>query len=212
MTASPSRDLNGLRVSRETSEKLENFSVLFQKWAKSINLVAPSTLSDFWQRHIADSAQIFQLFPGPKRWVDLGSGGGFPGIITAIFLAELGDGWVHLVESNNKKAAFLRVALHETGARGSVHPIRIADAAKVIPECDAISARALADLPQLLDYCTPWMMTDRKPHAFFHKGRDYQQEVDKAVGRFQFDLVKHRSVVEPDSVVLEIANLSRKNQ
>jgi len=212
MTASPSRDLNGLRVSRETSEKLENFSVLFQKWAKSINLVAPSTLSDFWQRHIADSAQIFQLFPGPKRWVDLGSGGGFPGIITAIFLAELGDGWVHLVESNNKKAAFLRVALHETGARGSVHPIRIEDAAKVIPECDAISARALADLPQLLDYCTPWMMTDRKPHAFFHKGRDYQQEVDKAVGRFQFDLVKHRSVVEPDSVVLEIANLSRKNQ
>lgn len=212
MNTSPSRELNGLRVSRETSEKLEYFAALFQKWAKSINLVAPSTLSDFWQRHIADSAQIFELFPGPKRWVDLGSGGGFPGIITAIFLAELGDGWVHLVESNNKKAAFLRVALTETGARGSVHAIRIEEANTIIPECDAISARALADLPQLLDYCMPWMMADRKPHAFFHKGRDYQQEVDKAVGRFQFDLVKHRSVVEPDSVVLEIANLSRKNQ
>lgn len=212
MNTSPSRELNGLRVSRETSEKLEHFAALFQKWAKSINLVAPSTLSDFWQRHIADSAQIFELFPGPKRWVDLGSGGGFPGIITAIFLAELGDGWVHLVESNNKKAAFLRVALTETGARGSVHAIRIEDAITIIPECDAISARALADLPQLLDYCMPWMMADRKPYAFFHKGRDYQQEVDKAVGRFQFDLVKHRSVVEPDSVVLEIANLSRKNQ
>lgn len=212
MIASPSPELNGLRVSRETSEKLEHFATLFQKWAKSINLVAPSTLSDFWQRHIADSAQIFQLFPGPKRWVDLGSGGGFPGIITAIFLAEVGDGWVHLVESNNKKAAFLRVALTETGARGSVHPIRIEEAVKIIPECDAISARALADLPQLLDYCAPWMTTDRKPHAFFHKGRDYQQEIDKAVGRFHFDLVKHRSVVEPDSVVLEIANLSRNNQ
>lgn len=212
MTASPSLDLNGLRVSRETSQRLEHFATLFQKWAKSINLVAPSTLSDLWQRHIADSAQIFQLFPGPKRWVDLGSGGGFPGIITAIFLAELGDGWVHLVESNNKKAAFLRVALQETGARGSVHPIRIENAAQVIPECDAISARALAELPQLLDYCATWMVTDRKPHAFFHKGRDYQQEVDKAVGRFHFDLVKHGSVVEPDSVVLEIANLSRKNQ
>ncbi|MEK1933034.1 MAG: 16S rRNA (guanine(527)-N(7))-methyltransferase RsmG [Pararhizobium sp.] len=212
MTASPSLDLNGLRVSRETSQKLEHFATRFQKWAKSINLVAPSTLSDLWQRHIADSAQIFQLFPGPKRWVDLGSGGGFPGIITAIFLAELGDGWVHLVESNNKKAAFLRVALHETGARGSVHPIRIENAAQVIPECDAISARALAELPQLLDYCAAWMVTDRKPHAFFHKGRDYQQEVDKAVGRFHFDLVKHGSAVEPDSVVLEIANLSRKKQ
>ena len=212
MITSPSRELNGLRVSRETSEKLEHFASLFQKWAKSINLVAPSTLNDLWQRHIADSAQIFQLFPGPKRWVDLGSGGGFPGIITAILLAELDGGWVHLVESNNKKAAFLRVALTETGARGSVHPIRIEEAIKTIPECDAISARALADLPQLLDYCAPWMTTDRKPRAFFHKGRDYQQEIDKAVSRFQFDLVKHRSVVEPDSVVLEIANLSRNNQ
>jgi 16S rRNA (guanine527-N7)-methyltransferase len=212
MIASPSRELNGLRVSRETSDRLEHFASLFQKWAKSMNLVAPSTLSDLWQRHIADSAQIFQLFPGPKRWVDLGSGGGFPGIITAIFLAELGDGWVHLVESNNKKAAFLRVALVETGARGSVHPIRIEDAVGAIPQCDAISARALADLGQLLDYCSPWMSAGNKPRAFFHKGRDYQLEVDKAVSRFRFDLVKHASVVEPDSVVLEIANLSRKTQ
>ncbi|WP_438751184.1 16S rRNA (guanine(527)-N(7))-methyltransferase RsmG [Pararhizobium sp. O133] len=212
MIASPSRELNGLRVSRETSERLDYFCALFQKWAKSINLVAPSTLGDVWQRHIADSAQIYQLFPGPKRWVDLGSGGGFPGVITAIFLAELNDGWVHLVESNNKKAAFLRVALNETGARGSVHPIRIESAPAVIPFCDAISARALAELPLLLEYCAPWMTAAGKPSAFFHKGRDYQQEVDKAVGRFQFDLINHTSVVEPDSVVLEIANLSRKIQ
>lgn len=102
MIASPHHELNGLRVSRETSERLAHFASLFQKWAKSINLVAPSTISDMWQRHIADSAQIFQLCSGPKRWVDLGSGGGFPGIITAIFLAELSDGWVHLVESNKK--------------------------------------------------------------------------------------------------------------
>ncbi|MBW9065492.1 16S rRNA (guanine(527)-N(7))-methyltransferase RsmG [Rhizobium herbae] len=212
MIASPSRELNGLRVSRETSEKLEHFAFLFQKWAKSINLVAPSTLNDLWQRHIADSAQIFQLCPGPIRWVDLGSGGGFPGIITAILLAELDGGWVHLVESNNKKAAFLRVALTETGARGSVHPIRIEEAIKIIPECDAISARALADLPQLLDYCAPWMTSDRQARAFFHKGRDYQQEIDKAVSRFHFDLIKHTSVIEADSVILEIANLSRNNQ
>lgn len=212
MKTSPSLELNGVRVSRETSERLVHFSQLFQKWARTINLVAPSTLDDLWQRHIADSAQIYQLSPGPKRWVDLGSGGGFPGIVTAILLRDCEDGWVHLVESNNKKAAFLRVALNETGARGSVHAIRIEDAPQVIPECDAISARALADLSQLLEYCGPWMMTERAPRAFFHKGRDYQQEVDKAVGRFQFDLVKHRSVIEPDSVVLEVANLSRKHQ
>ncbi|HTO31396.1 MAG TPA: 16S rRNA (guanine(527)-N(7))-methyltransferase RsmG, partial [Pararhizobium sp.] len=110
------------------------------------------------------------------------------------------------------KAAFLRVALNETGARGSVHPIRIESAPASIPSCDAISARALADLPLLLEYCAPWMTMAGKPPAFFHKGRDYQQEVDKAVGRFQFDLIKHTSVIEPDSVVLEIANLSRKIQ
>lgn len=205
--------LNGLRVSRETVEKLEHFASLFQKWARSINLVAPSTLGDLWQRHILDSLQLYQLSPAPKTWVDLGSGGGFPGVITAICLSEAENGWVHLVESNNKKAAFLRVALRETGARGSVHPIRIEAAPAEIPNCDAISARALADLSQLLDLCAPWMLMEgSKTVAFFHKGRDYQQEVDKAVSRFQFDLLKHASVVEPDSVVLEIANLSRRTK
>ena len=210
MNTSPAVALNGLRVSRETSNKIEHFATLFQKWAKSINLVAPSTVSDLYSRHIADSAQIFQLLPEPKRWLDLGSGGGFPGVITAILLTELNGGWVHLVESNNKKAAFLRVALAETGARGSVHPVRIEEAAKIIPECDAISARALAELPLLLDYVSPWMVKQPDVRAFFHKGRDYQQEIDKAVGRYAFDLVKHASVIEADSVVLEIANLSRK--
>ncbi|HEV7309303.1 16S rRNA (guanine(527)-N(7))-methyltransferase RsmG [Ensifer sp.] len=213
MKTSPIDVLNGLRVSRETHERLDHFARLFQKWAKSINLVAPSTVEDLWGRHIVDSLQLAQLAPGPKTWVDLGSGGGFPGVITAIYLSEFADGWVHLVESNNKKAAFLRVALAETGARGSVHPIRIEEAGAVVPLADAISARALADLSLLLDYSSPWLMAqERKAVAYFHKGRDYQREIDKAVGRYGFDLVKHQSVVEPDSVVLEIANLSRKVQ
>lgn len=209
MNASPPIVINGLRVSRETNEKLDHFATLFQKWAKTINLVAPSTLKDLRQRHITDSAQIYAHFPGPKTWLDLGSGGGFPGIITAILMAEHQEGWVHLVESNKKKAAFLRVALSETGARGSVHPQRIEAMPDIVPECDAISARALAELPHLLDFCAPWMLAHPNTRAFFHKGRDYQQEVDKAISRYHFDLVKHRSSVEPDSVVLEIAHLSR---
>ncbi len=204
--------LNGSRVSRETAERLQHFSMLFQKWAKAINLIAQSTLGELWTRHISDSAQIYQLSAGPKRWLDLGSGGGFPGIITAIYLAEINDGWVHLVESNNKKAAFLRIALAETGARGSVHPVRIEDSRNIISTCDAISARALADLDLLLDYAAPWMLNNVNVSAFFHKGRDYQQEINKAVGRWQFDLVKHKSVIEPDSVILEITRLSRKTQ
>ena len=201
--------LNGKSVSRETQQRLEHFANLFQKWAKSINLVAPSTFNELWTRHIADSAQIFQLSPGPKYWMDMGSGGGFPGIITAIFLAELGDGWVHLVESNQKKAAFLRVALNETSARGTVHPVRIEAAEDVVPSCDRISARALADLDHLLFYSSKRMIGNETT-AFFHKGRDYVAEINKARGGWDFDLVQHPSVVEPDSVILEISNLRRR--
>lgn len=203
-------ELNGVRVSRETQERLQHFSTLFQKWAKSINLVAPSTKDDLWNRHIADSAQIFQLAPVAKTWIDLGSGGGFPGVITAIFLADLGDGWVHLVESNNKKAAFLRAALSETGARGSVHAVRIEEAPALVPSCDLISARALADLDLLLEYMAPWMTADKNIRAYLHKGRDYGSEIDKARGRWNFDLVKHTSVIQRDSVILEINNLQSK--
>jgi 16S rRNA (guanine527-N7)-methyltransferase len=202
-------ELNGRRVSRETEQRLKDFVSLFQKWAKSINLTAPSTLEDAWRRHVADSAQIFQLQDQPKTWIDLGSGGGFPGVITAIFLAEIGDGWVHLIESNHKKAAFLRTALRETGARGSVHPIRIEDAPAAVPDCDFISARALADLDQLFAYINPWAAKNEKLRAYLHKGRDYRAEIAKAHGRWTFDLVEHGSAVEQDSVILEIFNLRR---
>jgi 16S rRNA (guanine527-N7)-methyltransferase len=202
--------LGNLDVSRETVDRLNNFVALFQKWAKTINLVAPSTMTEVWGRHIADSAQIYALHPGPCIWVDLGSGGGFPGIVTGILLADVGDGWVHLVESNNKKAAFLRTAILETGARASVHPIRIEDAPVAIGHCDAISARALADLDMLMDFGMPWAERNPDLKFFLHKGRDYQREIDKALGRWRFDLIKHASIVEPDSVVLELSQLSRQ--
>lgn len=206
------RALGDLNVSRETMDRLATFVSLFQKWARTINLVAPSTLSETWSRHIVDSVQISALHPGPRNWVDLGSGGGFPGIVTGILLAGVGDGWVHLVESNNKKAAFLRAAILETGARASVHAIRIEDAPAAIDRCDAISARALADLDLLMEFGLPWAERNADLRFFLHKGRDYQREIDKALGRWRFDLVKHASIVEPDSVVLELSNLSRKPQ
>jgi 16S rRNA (guanine527-N7)-methyltransferase len=141
--------------------------------------------------------------------VDLGSGGGFPGIVTAIFLAELRDGWVHLVESNHKKAAFLRTVLRETDARGSIHAVRIEDAHAEINVCDSVSARALAELDLLLEYSAPWMAERGHTRALFHKGRDYLREIEKARGRWLFDLIEHRSAVERESVILEISNLRR---
>lgn len=198
--------LNGKRVSRETHERLEHFSELFLRWCRRINLVAPSTVAELWRRHIADSAQIFQLRPHPATWIDLGSGGGFPGIITAILMNEVEGGWVHLVESNQKKAAFLRVALMETMAKGSVHAIRIEEAPKHIETCDFVSARALASVDLLFRYSYPWLSSGRTT-AFFHKGRDYQKELEKARSEWQFDLVEHRSAVEMDSTILEVSHL-----
>jgi len=204
--------MNGKGVSRETTQRLEHFATLFQKWAQTINLVAPSTLGELWSRHIKDSLQIYHLSPGPSQWADLGSGGGFPGIVTAICLAELGDGWVHLVESNNKKAAFLRTALRETGARGSVHPVRIETAPELIPHCDRISARALADLDTLFAFIEPWAGRNADLKAFLHKGRDYRREIEVSNRRWKFDLLEHGSVVEKDSVILEISGLTRRSE
>ena len=202
--------INGQSVSRETQERLEHFVELFKKWNATTNLVAPSTLPELWSRHIADSAQIFHLSPQYRTWVDLGSGGGFPGIITAILLAEQQDGWVHLVESNNKKAGFLRVALKETGARGSVHPVRIETAPSLVGPCDAVSARALAELDALFDYIHPWVVLNGELRSYLNKGRDYEAEVQKARIRWDFDLIRHQSSIEASSVVLEISDLRRK--
>lgn len=205
-----SLQLDGLRVSRETNAKLAEFANLFQKWAKVINLVAPSTAGDLWRRHIADSAQLFALNPLPVTWVDLGSGGGFPGIITGILLSELQDGWVHLVESNNKKASFLRNAILQTGARATVHAVRIEEAPKLISRCDAISARALADLAALCGFAKPWADASPELRLFLHKGRDYAREVHDAHRSWSFDLIEHESQIERESVILEISNLTPK--
>lgn len=195
-------------VSRETMERLDHFVGLFSKWSKSVNLVAPSTLPDIWNRHVADSLQIFSLNPGPNRWLDLGSGGGFPGIITAIMLLQTEGGYVDLVESNHKKAAFLRMALIETGARGTVHAIRVEEAGLRLSGQRAISARALAELDTLLSMTLSW--TASGAQAWFHKGRDYSREIEKARRSWTFDLIEHRSKVDAESVILQIDRVQRR--
>lgn len=93
-------------VSRETADRLIAFEDLFRKWSKAINLASPSTLADLWNRHILDSAQLFPLAKEATRWLDIGSGGGFPGIVTACFLAERSGGCIDLVESAGKRLPF----------------------------------------------------------------------------------------------------------
>lgn len=191
-------------VSRETVEDLIGFEQLFKKWSKAINLASPNTLDTLWERHILDSVQVFNLAPEAKKWLDLGSGGGFPGVVLAILLKETG-GAIRLVESNSKKSAFLRNALAQFHVPGQVVNARIESCYEQIQIPDIITARALASLDKLFDLTKPWMTKGAK--ALFQKGRDYQREIDESLKNWQFDLIKHDSVIEADSVILEISNL-----
>lgn len=200
-----------ISVSRETEERLAIYADLVRKWQSSINLISPKTLPDLWTRHILDSLQLFALRREPAVWMDMGSGAGFPGLVTAICLAEAGEGWVHLVESNNKKAAFLRQAISKTGARASVMPVRIDAAARNLPEIEAISARALAPLTDLLSHAAPFAERNPAIQLWFHKGLDYAEEVRSARDLWVFDLVEHKSQFQDGSVILEIGNLKKFN-
>ncbi len=111
-------------VSRETLMLLESYVEHLQHWQKTTNLVAPSTLSQIWSRHIVDCAQLLALQPQARHWLDLGSGGGLPGLVLACQLKELG-GSVDLIESNSKKAAFLRHVATSLNLPARVHAERI---------------------------------------------------------------------------------------
>ena len=198
-----------VNVSRETWARLRQYGDIVRKWQKTINLISPTTVSDLWDRHVLDSLQIWALDPKPKTWLDMGSGAGFPGIVTAICLAEHGSGWIYLIESNQKKAAFLRNVIVETGARASVHPVRVADAFDIAPEIEAISARALASLDDLLEMSEPWFKQNQNLSTYLHKGRDYQLEIELARSRWDFNLVKYDSQIQDGSVILQIDGLKR---
>jgi 16S rRNA (guanine527-N7)-methyltransferase len=202
--------LDGLvDVSRETADRLERFVALLRKWQTAENLVAPETLPSVWKRHVADSAQLAKIFPDARVWLDLGSGAGFPGIVLAILLAESPDGIVHLVESNQRKCAFLRQAIRESGASAKVHAGRIeAVLAEWQDPVDMISARALAPLDRLLSLAAPLLSNGAV--GAFHKGQDFEREIEEASKSWEFDLILHKCLVEGGGVILEIRSLARK--
>ncbi len=213
MTAGRSDDISALGgvvdVSRETGEKLERFVALVRKWQAVDNLVAPLTLPVIWKRHVADSAQLVRIFPESRIWLDLGSGAGFPGIVLAILLSESPGGFVHLVESNQRKSTFLRQAIRETGAQADVHPGRVESVlADWRLPVDMVGARALAPLGRLFNLAEP-LLSNGVPAAF-HKGQDFGREIEEASKSWDFDLIKHNSLVDKGGMILEIRHLARK--
>jgi len=166
-------------VSRETWSRLDRLVTLVVERQQHMNIIAPSTIPQIWTRHVADSLQLLPLAPGALRWVDLGSGAGFPGLAIACALAGTPGAEVHLVESTQKKAAFLSEATRELGLPVVVHPIRIEDfAAKNQIRFDVVTARALAPLPKLLGYAIPLLKTGTV--GLFPKGQDVEAELTEA--------------------------------
>ncbi|TPL77645.1 16S rRNA (guanine(527)-N(7))-methyltransferase RsmG [Mesorhizobium sp. B2-3-15] len=192
-------------VSRETFDRLVAFEAMFQKWNRSINLVAQSTSGDVWQRHILDSAQLAGIEPDAMHWVDIGSGGGFPGLVMAFLLGDRAGASIDLVESNRKKASFLQTVVGQFSLPARVVARRIEDSHVLVLKPEIVTARALAPLSVLLDLSAPWLTSGAR--ALFHKGRDYRAEVQESVNRWTFDLVEHPSVTDASGVILELSNV-----
>jgi 16S rRNA (guanine527-N7)-methyltransferase len=203
------RALELVPVSRETAARIDRFVELLLQWQDKINLIAPSTIPVIWTRHIADSLQLLALAPDAKRWVDLGSGAGFPGLVIACALAETEGAVVHLVESNAKKAAFLREAVRHTGAPAIVHPVRIEDFVQNFDEsADAVTARALAPLDELLRLAEPLLKTGAQ--GLFLKGQDVDVELTRASKCWNIDADLVPSKTHPQSRIVVVRRLQKR--
>jgi 16S rRNA (guanine527-N7)-methyltransferase len=194
-------------VSRETQERLDIIEAQLRKWQPRINLVAPSTMDDIAQRHIADSLQLVELAPGARSWIDLGSGGGFPGLVVAAVLADNAVANVVLVESNAKKCAFLR----ETARLAELPVSVICDRIELsVPGLegafDVVSARALAPLTVLLGFAEP--LVARGAIGLFPKGQGVDDEVRQALGAWNFrhDLIQSRT--ERDARIIRVHSIA----
>lgn len=206
-------------VPRGTLSDFSQWYGLLRKWNARINLVASKEVDQFWRRHAYDSWQLNAYLP--DRWdrlVDLGSGGGFPGLSLGIFsklrgfekgpkdISEFGKGEVHLVESVGKKTSFLKTVSRELDLPVTVHSARI----EALPpmEADIVTARAFAPLPRLFDYAAPHLTPTSV--LILPKGESADKEIKQASIHWHFDVEVYKSATDPAASILRVVNLRRK--
>jgi 16S rRNA (guanine527-N7)-methyltransferase len=197
-----------MTVSRETSDRLLLLIDLVTRWNQTINLVSPATIKDVSNRHINDSEQLLQhVQHEPSHWVDIGSGGGFPGLVVAAHLAQSAPlCQVTLIEADQRKAVFLREASRQMGLNCKVLSQRIEVAEN--QNADVLSARALAPLSALFTLATRHLADNAQ--CIFPKGRSAEQELREARQQgWNFDAIQHKSLTDPDGVILVIRNIAR---
>ncbi len=195
-----------LNVSRETFERLNTYVNLVERWNPKINLVSRSSLKDIWTRHILDSIQVYENADRAKHWVDLGSGGGFPGLVCSILATEdQPDTLFTLVESDQRKSVFLRTVARECGLNCKVVSKRI-EALDPL-SADILSARALADLKTLISFCDKHLSA--LGTALLPKGVAWKKELAEARKEWKFQVDPVKSLTEPDAVILKIRGVER---
>lgn len=191
-------------VSRETLERLQLYHDELLRWQKKINLISPTTINDVWHRHILDSAQLASFIPTNASILDFGSGAGFPAMVLAI----MKSGAVTMVESDQRKCAFLLEVKRLTNTEATICNERIEDHED--SSFDIITARACTALTGLLHYAEPFMGKDTI--CLFPKGKNYSIEIEEARRDWEFDVQHHPSLTEKDSLILQISNLKRSQR
>ncbi|MGB3246659.1 MAG: 16S rRNA (guanine(527)-N(7))-methyltransferase RsmG [Sulfitobacter sp.] len=193
-------------VSRETSDMLSAYVDLVKKWTPKINLISKGSIEDIWSRHINDSAQIFELAPRSGHWVDLGSGGGFPGIVVSILSKSSGAAHTFtLVESDQRKCAFLRTAARELGLDIAIKAERVESLDPL--DADILTARALAELPVLLRFAERHLSSNGI--AIFPKGATWQKEHSAAQAVWSYRCEAVTSTTNAAAAVLKIQEITR---
>lgn len=195
--------LDAVDVSRETLARLERYVALLESWNRRINLVSRRSLDDVWRRHILDSAQLAPLLPADARvLLDLGSGAGFPGLVLALLRPALA---VHLLEADQRKAAFLREACRISAVNATVHDLRLEDLAPF--PVDVVTARAFAPLTRLLELSQLFHW----PETLFllPKGQDVERELTEAAKCWNMAVERHGSLSDPRGVILSLQEIAR---
>ena len=195
-------------VSRETEERLATLVDELRRWQAAKNLVSPTTIDEVWMRHVADSLQVFAVRPLARRWLDLGSGGGFPGLVIAAQLAETG-GSIDLVESNGRKCAFLRHAARKMGVPARVHQARIEDVChRFAGQVDVVTARALASLTQLLAWTNPLLRSGTV--GIFPKGQHLADELTDSAKCWRIQSSQIVSATDPTARILIVTGAENR--
>ena len=196
-------------VSRETWARLDRFIGMLLERQRIMNLVGPSTIKTLWTRHVADSLQLLALAPNARSWIDLGAGAGFPGLVLACALADTAGAEIHLVESTQKKAAFLHEVADTIGVPAIVHAQRIEDFVRSKPRAfDVVTARALAPLERLLGYANPLLKSGTV--GLFPKGQDVEAELTTASKSWKIDAELLPSNTDPLARIVRVHRVVKR--